>query len=69
MKYNFTLDYFQKSADYILSKIDEKPEIALILGSALGGLSEQIENPVVKIFPISLFPPSNPMRASLLLAS
>ena len=47
MKYNFTLDYFQKSADYILSKIDEKPEIALILGSALGGLSEQIENPVV----------------------
>ena len=21
MKYNFTLDYFQKSADYILSKI------------------------------------------------
>ncbi|KAA3387104.1 purine-nucleoside phosphorylase [Akkermansia muciniphila] len=47
MKYNFTLDYFQKSADYILSKIDEKPEIALILGSALGGLSEEIENPVV----------------------
>ena len=40
-------DYFKKSADYILDKIDFKPEIALILGSCLGTLAEEIENPVV----------------------
>ncbi|MBC8586728.1 purine-nucleoside phosphorylase [Paratissierella segnis] len=45
MKYNY--GYFKESADYILSKIDFKPEIALILGSSLGTLSEEIENPVV----------------------
>ncbi|MDR7869471.1 MAG: purine-nucleoside phosphorylase [Tissierellaceae bacterium] len=45
MKYSY--DYFKESADYILSKIDFKPEIALILGSCLGTLSEEIENPVV----------------------
>ena len=39
--------YYQTSADYILSKTDDKPEIALILGSALGGLAEEILNPVV----------------------
>ena len=45
MEYN--LDYFKTSADYILSKIDFKPEIALILGSCLGPLAEEIENPVI----------------------
>ena len=45
MPYDYA--YFQKSADYILSRIDYKPEIALILGSALGGLAGEIENPVV----------------------
>ena len=47
MKYAFDFSYFQKSADYILSKIDFQPEVALILGSALGSLAEEIENPVV----------------------
>lgn len=47
MKYNYDHYYFQKSADYILSKIDFKPEIAMILGSALGSLSEEIENQIV----------------------
>ncbi len=45
MDYNY--EYFKKSADYILSKIDFKPEVAMILGSALGSLAEEIENPVV----------------------
>lgn len=45
MDYNY--GYFKKSADYILSKIDFKPEIALVLGSCLGSLAEEIENPVV----------------------
>jgi purine-nucleoside phosphorylase len=45
MEYSY--DYFKKSADYILSKIDFIPDIALILGSCLGVLSEEIENPVI----------------------
>lgn len=47
MKHEYSFDYFKKSADYVLSKVDFKPEIALILGSALGTLAEEIENPVV----------------------
>lgn len=45
MKYSY--EYFKTSADYILNKIDFKPEIAIILGSALGTLAEEIENPIV----------------------
>ena len=43
----FTYEYFKTSADYILDKIDFKPEVAIILGSALGSLGEEIENPVI----------------------
>lgn len=43
----YTYEYFKKSADYILDKIDFKPEIAIVLGSCLGPLAEEIENPVV----------------------
>ena len=46
MKYDFKLEYFEKSAEYIRSKIDYEPKIALILGSALGGLADDIEDPV-----------------------
>lgn len=45
MDYNY--DDFKESADYILNRIDFKPEIALILGSSLDKLAEEIENPVV----------------------
>lgn len=35
---------YQKAADYIKEKIgDKKPEIAIILGSGLGVLSEDIK--------------------------
>lgn len=37
---------FKKSADSILKKIDYSPEIAIILGSGLGPLAREIENPV-----------------------
>lgn len=48
MEYRFfNYEYFKKSADYILDKIDFKPEIAMILGSSLGALAEEIKNPVV----------------------
>lgn len=47
MKYNYELEYFEKSADYVKSKIDFQPQIAIILGTALGKLAEDIVNPVV----------------------
>ena len=40
-------EFYKEAADYILDKIDYKPEVALILGSCLGNLSEQIENQVI----------------------
>ena len=46
MKYNYKLEYFEKSADYVKSKIDFQPQIAIILGTALGKLAEDIVNPV-----------------------
>ena len=45
MKYDFA--YFQKSADYVRSKIDFTPEIGIILGTGCGPLAEEVENPVV----------------------
>nr|WP_300002479.1 purine-nucleoside phosphorylase [Tissierella sp.] len=45
MKY--TYEYFKKSADYILEKLDFKPEIAIVLGSCLGRLADEIENKIV----------------------
>ena len=47
MERKFDYEYFKKSADYILDRIDFKPEIAMILGSSLGPLAEEIKNPVV----------------------
>lgn len=38
--------YFQKSADYVRSLIPSEPEIGIILGSGLGGLAADIENPI-----------------------
>ena len=43
----YTYDYFKASADYVLAKIDYKPEVAIILGSCLGSLADTIENKIV----------------------
>ncbi len=43
----YSYEYFQKSADFVLSKINQKPEIAIILGSCLGPLADEIENKIV----------------------
>ncbi|NLM19159.1 MAG: purine-nucleoside phosphorylase, partial [Clostridiaceae bacterium] len=40
------LEYYQKSADYILKRITERPKIAIILGSALGGVADRVENKI-----------------------
>lgn len=42
-----TYEDYKKSADYILDKINFKPEIGLILGSALGSLADEIEDRVI----------------------
>lgn len=44
---NFGFEYYKKSADYILSVISEKPEIAIVLGSSLGSLADEIEDKTV----------------------
>ena len=43
------LDYdaTRKSADYIAAKIDDTPEVALILGSGLGPFADNLEDPVI----------------------
>lgn len=42
------LERYQEAADYIISRIEErKPETAIILGSGLGNLADEIENAVV----------------------
>ena len=44
---NYTLEYFQKSADYIRKIVPWTPEIAVVLGSFLGPFADTIEDPVV----------------------
>lgn len=43
----YDYEYSEKSAQYVKSKTDIQPEIAIILGSALGGLADEIEDAVV----------------------
>lgn len=47
MEETFDYKYYKESADYVLSKVDFKPEIAIILGTSLGPIADEIENPVV----------------------
>ena len=52
-------DKIVESTDYIKSKINEVPQIGLILGSGLGVLADEIENPIkisydeIPNFPVS----------------
>lgn len=39
--------HYQEAADYIASKIEGTPETAIVLGSGLGALADQIEQPTV----------------------
>lgn len=63
MSYDYA--YYQKSADYLYQKFGDQPQIALILGSGLGPLADQIENKVIvdyKDIPNFLLS-TNPMHA------
>jgi len=44
MKYNY--EYYKKSADYILGKVDYVPKLAIVLGSSLGELAREIVHPI-----------------------
>ncbi len=44
---NEPYSYYKTSADYLLDKFGDAPEIGLILGSGLGHFASEIENPVV----------------------
>lgn len=39
-------EFYRKSADYVKSRAPFAPELAVVLGSALGPLAEQLEKPV-----------------------
>lgn len=42
----YTLDYFQKSADFLRARATGTPETAIVLGSCLGPFAQAIEDPV-----------------------
>ncbi len=44
---NYTFEYFQKSADYVKSIIKDTPKVAVVLGSCLGPLADEVENKIV----------------------
>lgn len=43
----FDIEYYRASGDYVRSRTSLVPEIALVLGSALGDLAAEIRDPVV----------------------
>lgn len=43
----FQTNIYKEAADYLSSRFTEKPETAIILGSGLGALADQIEDPLI----------------------
>jgi len=43
----YTIEFYKASADYLLARLPRKPEIALVLGSSLGPLADEIEDRIV----------------------
>ena len=46
MQENYSYDFFKTTADYVLVRTGFKVDLALILGSSLGPLAEEITNPI-----------------------
>jgi len=40
------LERINSAIDYIFTRVDKKPKVGIILGSGLGNLSTEIENPI-----------------------
>ncbi|MDD4541125.1 MAG: purine-nucleoside phosphorylase [Eubacteriales bacterium] len=47
MQRSYSYDFFKTSADYVLARSGYTVDLALILGSSLGSLAEEIVNPIV----------------------
>ena len=43
----YTFDDYKKTADFLLEKFGDRPEIGIILGSGLGRFAGELKNPVV----------------------
>lgn len=43
----YSYNYFKASADFLFAKTKIRPEIAIVLGSCLGNLADQIQSPTV----------------------
>lgn len=53
------IGHYQETAQYILSRVDFKPQVGIILGSGLGALADKIESAtVIEYFEIPHFPQS-----------
>jgi purine-nucleoside phosphorylase len=47
LQQHFTPEYFQKSADFLMQRVNARPKLALVLGSCLGDMANLIEDPQV----------------------
>lgn len=47
MEKGYTYSFYKEAADYILSRINEVPKVAIILGTGCGDFASRIEDPVV----------------------
>ena len=58
-----------EAAEYLRARLPARPDLALVLGSGLGGLADRIEDPVYipygQISPAFLSPPRRATRAGL----
>lgn len=46
MNHLYTIEYFQKSADFLLSRVKMRPRIAIVLGSCLGNFADFLQHSV-----------------------
>ena len=47
-----SLEHYQQMAEYVREKTDVSPEVGVICGSGLGGLSDLVQDPTVSYLPL-----------------
>ena len=65
---NYTFEHYRESADFLLSKLGSfQPKVAMVLGSGLGYLGDQVEDPIAVPYgddpPLQAAPPPRATRA------